>query len=64
MYYLYLMIITITITAALIAMICDAKATDSHKLQVRRLHRKMVAIKKANEATQMDVMYYTNQVSK
>ncbi len=58
------MIATITITAALIALICDAKLTDAHRLQVRRLHRKLAMTRKANEATELDTLYYTSNIGK
>lgn len=58
------MIATITLTAALIAIVYDAKKVDTHRLQVRRLHRKLVTTRRANEATELDTLYYKTQIGK
>lgn len=58
------MIISITITAAIIAMICDAKFEDSHRLRVRRLYRKIRKAQQANAATQLDNLFYTSNIGK
>ena len=56
--------IFIIFMTAIIALACDAKATDAHSLRVRRLYRRIKKVHKANEQTRLDAQYYTQQVGK
>lgn len=58
------MITAAILIAALIAAVFDAKATDTHRLQVRRLYRKIKKVERANQLTALDAMFYVNQIGK
>lgn len=53
----------ITLTA-LIAAAIDAKQMDAHRLQVRRLYRKIKKVERANQLTALDALYYRSLTSK
>lgn len=58
------MTIALITIAALIAAAIDAKHMDSHRLAVSRLYRKIRKVQRANEQTELDCMYYRQQVGK
>lgn len=58
------MTISIITIAILAAWVYDAHASEVNFLACTRIRRKTAGVKRANEATQMDAMYYANQVSK
>lgn len=56
--------ISVIFIATLTALACDAKENDTHALSVRRLYRKIRKVQKVNEQTELDNMFYANQVGK
>lgn len=56
--------ITIIFIATLVALATDAKAQDTHALSVFRLRRKIKKVQKANEQTDLDSLYYKQQIGK
>lgn len=56
--------IALVFAMTMIALAYDAKACDSHSLKVRRLYRKIRRVQEANKATELDNLYYTQQISK
>lgn len=56
--------IAIVFAMTLIGLAADAKACECHALKVRRLYRKIRKVQKANQQTELDSIYYRNQIGK
>jgi len=56
--------IALVFAMTMIALAIDAKDCDSHALKVRRLYRRIRKVQKANQQTELDNLFYANQVSK
>lgn len=56
--------IALVFAMTMIALAFDAKACDSHSLKVRRLYRKIRRVQEANKATELDNLFYKNQIGK
>lgn len=50
--------------AVLVALICDAKMEEINFLNRTRIARKIRKVQEANKATELDNLYYTQQISK
>lgn len=56
--------IALVFAMTMIALAYDAKSCDYHSLKVRRLYRKIRKVQEANKATELDTLYYRNQIGK
>lgn len=56
--------IALVFAMILVAFAIDAKQVECHALKVRRIYRKIRKVQKANQQTELDNLFYANQVSK